>query len=284
MPDDIVRAARGHLDKDERFAVDLIEQLTDVLEKKRIEEERLRVQRQQLERAQAELAKEHKNLIQSREGILAELKERGEVLVAEAESELRSTIVRLQQGGMRTATGTRKRIEEIREKLNAATASKAKHADRGMRPSEEGQWVRLRGTRASGILLRIKDQGRRGELQMGPKRVEVDMDSLEVVPGKDTPDVRDYGIKVVREDAGTSQHRLHLIGLRVDEAIPLLDKAIDRAMVDGYTHIHVIHGHGTGKLRQAIQDFLRQHSVVKGFHAENQAAGGTGVTVVELKD
>jgi DNA mismatch repair protein MutS2 len=119
---------------------------------------------------------------------------------------------------------------------------------------------------------------------MGPKRVEVDMDSLEVVPGKDTPSAGDYGIKVVREDAGTAERRLHLIGLRVDEAIPLLDKAIDRAMLDGYTHIHVIHGHGTGKLRQAIQDFLREHSVVKGFHAENQAAGGTGVTVVELRD
>ncbi|MGD9270049.1 MAG: Smr/MutS family protein, partial [Syntrophobacterales bacterium] len=70
----------------------------------------------------------------------------------------------------------------------------------------------------------------------------------------------------------------------VEEAIPLLDKTIDRAILDGHNEIHVVHGHGTGRLRQAVQEFLTEHAIVKGFHAEKQGAGGTGVTVVELKD
>ena len=70
----------------------------------------------------------------------------------------------------------------------------------------------------------------------------------------------------------------------VVHALPLLDKAIDRALMDGCSQIHVVHGHGTGRLRKAVQDFLSDHSVVKGFHPEKQNAGGTGVTVVELKD
>ena len=70
----------------------------------------------------------------------------------------------------------------------------------------------------------------------------------------------------------------------MDEAIPLLDKAIDRAILVGCTRIDVVHGHGTGRLRQAVHEFLTEHAVVKGFHDEKQSAGGTGVTVVELKD
>jgi DNA mismatch repair protein MutS2 len=70
----------------------------------------------------------------------------------------------------------------------------------------------------------------------------------------------------------------------VEEALSLLDKAIDRAIMFGLSQIHVVHGHGTGRLRKAVQEFLSDHSVVKGFRAENLSAGGTGVTVVELKD
>jgi len=124
-------------------------------------------------------------------------------------------------------------------------------------------------------------------VQVGPKRVEVDMEALELLTteqGEDSITTKKNGIRIFREEPETCQQRLHLVGLRVEEALPLLDKAIDRALMDGCSQIHVVHGHGTGRLRKAVQDFLSDHSVVKGFHPENQSAGGTGVTVVELKD
>lgn len=287
MPTNIVEAARGHLDKDESRAIDLLQQLTDVLNRTRIKEEELRLQLQRLELSQAELDQEYTRLVQSREGILIELREQGEILLAEAEKELKSAIALLQQGGMRKAMGTRKRVKRIREELSSALKSQARPVNRDMVPSEEGQRVRLRGMGSSGTLLKVKDQGRRAEVQMGPKRVEVDMEALELLSGEqseDTRGARTYGIRVFREEPEICQQRLHLVGLRVEEAIPLLDKAIDQAILDGCTQIHVVHGHGTGRLRQAVQDFLREHSVVKEFHAEKQTAGGTGVTIVELKD
>jgi DNA mismatch repair protein MutS2 len=122
---------------------------------------------------------------------------------------------------------------------------------------------------------------------MGPKRVEVDMEALEVMTTEEVADGRTTkinGIRIFREVPETCQQRLHLVGLRIEEALPLLDKAIDRAIIDGCSQIHVVHGHGTGRLRKAVQDFLSDHSVVKGFHPEDLNAGGTGVTVVELKD
>ena len=92
----------------------------------------------------------------------------------------------------------------------------------------EGQQVRLLGVAGSGTLLRIKDQGRRAEVQMGPKRVEVDMEALEVLSAertKHTETPRIGGIRVFRAESEHLQQRLHLVGLKVDEAIPLLDKA-----------------------------------------------------------
>ncbi|UCG19653.1 MAG: endonuclease MutS2 [Deltaproteobacteria bacterium] len=287
MPLEVLDTARGYLDKDESQVIDLIRELADALERAKTEEEQLRSQRQQLELTQDELAEQQRRLIQSRERILGELREQGENIIKGAEKELQSAIALLQKGGMREAMGIRKRVRDIKNELDSTLESPGKPEDRGVKPDAEGQLVRLRGLGSSGTLVRIKDQGRRAEVQMGPKRVEVDMEALEVMTTEEVEDGRTIkvdGIRIFREVPETCQQRLHLVGLRIEEALPLLDKAIDRAIIDGCSQIHVVHGHGTGRLRKAVQDFLSDHSVVKGFHPEDLNAGGTGVTVVELKD
>ncbi len=287
MPSNILETARGYVDKDESRAIDLIRELTDTLRRTKTEEEHLRSQRRKLELAQDELVQQRSRLVESRERILSELREQGGELIEGAEKELKSAIALLQKAGMREAMGVRKRVREVKKELRSALKSQAQPEYRGVKPSAEGQLVRLRGLGSSGTLVKIKDQGRRAEVQVGPKRVEVDMEVLELLTteqGEDSRTTRMNGIRIFREEPETCQQRLHLVGLRVEEALPLLDKAIDRALMDGCSQIHVVHGHGTGKLRKAVQDFLSDHSVVKGFHPENQSAGGTGVTVVELKD
>jgi DNA mismatch repair protein MutS2 len=287
MPPEIIEKARDHLDPGEGQTIDLIKQLTEAWDRARNEEEKLILQQQQVELAEASLAREREGFAQSREGILSELRQQSEDMLTEAEKELKSVIASLQQGGMRKAMAVRKKVREIREELSSALESQSKREDKGVMPSAEGQLVRLRTVGGRGTLLKIKDQGRRAEVQMDSKRVEVDMDSLELLPDEKSAGAiaqRSNTIRVFREESETCQQRLHLVGLRVEEAIPLLDKTIDRAILDGYNQIHVVHGHGTGRLRQAVQEFLTEHAIVKGFYAEKQGAGGTGVTVVELKD
>jgi DNA mismatch repair protein MutS2 len=287
MPLEIIEEAREHLDPAEGQTIDLIKQLTEAWDRAKNEEEKLIFQQQRLELAKESLARQREGFVQSREEILSELRQQSESMLIEAEKELKSAIASLQQGGMRQAMAVRKKVREIRQELSSALESPDQSEDRGVIPTAEGQLVRLRTVGGQGILLKIKDQGRRAEVQMGPKRVEVDMESLELLPDQKSASARAHrsnGIRVFREEPETFQQRLHLVGLRVEEAIPLLDKTIDRAILDGYNQIHVVHGHGTGRLRQAVQEFLTEHAIVKGFHAEKQGAGGTGVTVVELKD
>ncbi len=76
---------------------------------------------------------------------------------------------------------------------------------------------------------------------------------------------------------------IDLRGMNGEEALPLVDKFIDTAMLAGLHRIDIIHGKGTGALRKKVTEFLEKHPSVKSFHLGEWNEGGTGATVVELK-
>ena len=75
---------------------------------------------------------------------------------------------------------------------------------------------------------------------------------------------------------------INLIGYRVEEALSLIDRIIDRSMIEGDMSIRIVHGHGTGKLKTAIRDHLRNISCVKRIGGEDPRYGGEAITIVEL--
>jgi DNA mismatch repair protein MutS2 len=70
----------------------------------------------------------------------------------------------------------------------------------------------------------------------------------------------------------------------VDEALPVVEKSLDQAQMGGLKSLTIIHGIGTGRLRQAIRGYLSEDFRVKDFHGLEGRAGGEGVTMVELAD
>ncbi|MCX7623134.1 MAG: endonuclease MutS2 [Thermomicrobium sp.] len=76
---------------------------------------------------------------------------------------------------------------------------------------------------------------------------------------------------------------IHLRGLRVEEALTQLDRYLDRAALAGLPWVRVVHGKGTGTLRQAIHDFLREHPLVDRWELAGPGEGGHGVTIVFLR-
>ncbi len=78
----------------------------------------------------------------------------------------------------------------------------------------------------------------------------------------------------------TSEVRLRQ--LTVDEALPKLDKYLNDAFMAGLYQIRVIHGKGTGRLRQVVREQLAKHPLVKSYRPGEYGEGGTGVTIVEL--
>eukprot|EP00173_Palmaria_palmata_P003171 Plantae.Rhodophyta-Palmaria_palmata.ctg3295.p1 GENE.Plantae.Rhodophyta-Palmaria_palmata.ctg3295~~Plantae.Rhodophyta-Palmaria_palmata.ctg3295.p1 ORF type:complete len:298 (+),score=71.48 Plantae.Rhodophyta-Palmaria_palmata.ctg3295:159-1052(+) len=79
----------------------------------------------------------------------------------------------------------------------------------------------------------------------------------------------------------TSANTVKVIGQRVDEAESNIDVALSRAMMTG--RLWIIHGHGTGRLRSGVREYLSQHSLVEKFEDASRADGGTGATIAYLK-
>ena len=75
---------------------------------------------------------------------------------------------------------------------------------------------------------------------------------------------------------------LDLRGLRADEALDALDSYLDTAYLSGMPYVRIIHGKGTGKLRQVVRQALSQHAHVKSFEGGGDNEGGEGVTVVKF--
>ena len=77
---------------------------------------------------------------------------------------------------------------------------------------------------------------------------------------------------------------LNVIGCTTDEALARAEKFLDDALVSEQRTVRVIHGHGTGQLRRAIGEFLARHPLVASHSHPPPEQGGSGVTVVELKE
>ena len=77
---------------------------------------------------------------------------------------------------------------------------------------------------------------------------------------------------------------LHLRRLRVEEALGRLDQCLNDAFIKGLPEVRVIHGKGTGVLRQAVREEMNGHPLVKSFRAAGHGEGGEGVTIVEIQE
>ncbi len=98
-------------------------------------------------------------------------------------------------------------------------------------------------------------------------------------PGKERVQV----VRNISSNAGAVQTEINLLGLTVSEAVEEVDAFIDRAVLSGLEEVKIVHGVGTGKLREGIREHLRRHKNVAEFRSGKYGEGETGVTIVKLK-
>ena len=79
-----------------------------------------------------------------------------------------------------------------------------------------------------------------------------------------------------------SEAEIYLRRLKVEDALIKLDRYLNKAFLDGLSSVRVVHGKGTGTLRQAVQAELAKHPLVESFRTAEFWEGGTGVTIVKL--
>ncbi|MDE2825218.1 MAG: Smr/MutS family protein [Gemmatimonadota bacterium] len=132
----------------------------------------------------------------------------------------------------------------------------------------------------------IQDQGdrlriRTGRMEITARRSEVRLHKPDPAPSSGKP-AGHVEVRMDRPRAALTE--LDVRGFRAREAIDAVDRYIDQTALDDLNEIRILHGKGTGALSSAIQEFLQQHPLVKSSHFAEQRDGGTGVTIVEMKD
>ncbi len=182
------------------------------------------------------------------------------------------------------AKSTRNRIERIRRDLAAVEPpAPVRRRKIAARPLAAGDTVFIRGMNLQGRIIAISDNGEDAEVAIGRVRVNVDLHRLSRIEESE-PENPDSETPVVKTDLAPSldSMELDLRGMRVADAQIKLDDFLDHADLDGLPKIRVIHGRGTGALRNMVREHLRRRRAVRNFGPEPRELGGNGATWVEL--
>lgn len=152
----------------------------------------------------------------------------------------------------------------------------------GPRPLEVGDTVEIRGLNLKGKIVSLPDQGRDAQVNVGKVNLHVEVSRLVNVDTEDAPD--DDNIRKIGIDLGPMLEttELDLRGKRAGDALLDLEEFLDKAVRDGFSSVRIIHGKGTGALRNAVREHLRRHPLARSFDSEARENGGNGATFVQL--
>jgi DNA mismatch repair protein MutS2 len=247
--------------------------------------------RDRLETEHADAAKLRRRLADERSALEEERRGVGKKMKAELDGFRRETAERLR----REVDRLRERFEEGRRRGLAAEAVESLFAaapDFGEAEAESsgplvvGEPVRHLGLGWEGVLEKLED-GRAQVLVRG-KRVRSRPEDLAPTGPAATPSGKEREPARPKErgdfdEAAAVPPEINLIGLRVEPALEQLDTYLDRALLASRRQVRVIHGHGSGRLRQAVRQHLRGHRGIADVRAGAPNEGGDGATVVTFR-
>ena len=177
----------------------------------------------------------------------------------------------------------RKELQEIREKFLPFIRRKGRSSMPG--GLKVGDRVRIESLRSTGILANIKEPLNRAEVLTDKGKVKVPLS--EIVQVTDGEEKKEMGIQkgqpFLKGDVEEPSSQLNVIGMTVEDALPKIDKFIDQALLHGLEKVTIIHGVGSGRLRNAVGQYLSGNRTVKSFSPGETMKGGRGITIVELR-
>jgi len=148
-------------------------------------------------------------------------------------------------------------------------------------PISVGDWVKLKSGNTVGELVEI--QGKKGVIATDALRLNIKLNQVVKIHRPKQRKTKSQPAAIIQVPAAKARLELDLMGKRVEEALPELDRFIDDARVAGLRNVRVLHGKGTGALREAIRQRLNELSFVRGARDAHIEQGGAGWTVVELE-
>jgi DNA mismatch repair protein MutS2 len=285
MEPEIIATAKEFMPEGHLEMEGLLSSLGD--EKRRVEELRnsLESDKSQIDGLREELKREHQRLKVEERNTLRQIKDDLLSEAASLEKEIREAVKTIQKAKTKTSIERSKRVlDGAYRKLESRDWQTQQS-----RPTEEtsaievGDRVRLIETGLEGIVLSVLENRNELEIQAGDIKVKMKSAGVEKVSSLPAAAAAPSSMVKTVSKKKRSSLELDLRGKRADEVEPELDIYLNDAFVSGFSQVRIIHGVGTGTVRQIVHDFIRGHPLVKSFGQAGSKEGGSGVTVVQLQ-
>jgi DNA mismatch repair protein MutS2 len=229
----------------------------------------------QLEATTLKVEQEREKYTSQKEKLLEEARKEGRALVEELRVEAQEIL-----DEMREAQKTNVLHVAIEKKYQLDKLDENREIDEesSVENPEIGHWVKIKNTSQTGQIIAVK----RKVITMNVNGVKLDV-PLDKITRSHAPVQKKKTSHVSYDLPAQMSMELNIIGLHVEEALPLVDKYIDDCLRSRLNNVRIVHGHGTGALRSAVHAALKLNASVASYRLGSQGEGGVGATVVSFK-
>ncbi|WP_273718398.1 endonuclease MutS2 [Leuconostoc mesenteroides] len=298
--EDVIGAAMALTDESDQDLNNMIADLVAQRDEVKKNNEELRSQLKATEEKSEALSEEQSKLEKERAHVILDAKNEANHIVAatkkQAEqliSEIRKERLRAGQRGELTEQELQARKGKLDQLRQNDSLEKNKILQKAKKVKElaPGDEITVRSYSQQGTLVKKHKNGQ-WEVEMGILKMLVDEDDIvktEATVKTQKGKAKKKQQKIIRKTTSSGSTRasvkssLDLRGVRYEAALTELDRYLDTAVLANISPVEIIHGKGTGALRQGVTEFLRSDRRVKSYHFASANAGGDGATIVELK-
>lgn len=286
----ILDLAKTYISERQMKVSDLLENLEET--QREIELGKLKIQEelQKVTRENAQIAEKARLMDEKYEEIVQKAKEEAMEIVRGSKHEAEKVILEIKEAQKEEQKKQQAAIEKARQglkKLSEGLYSGKERSGGNLRPEQvkPGQLVYLPNLRQKGQVITKPDHNGEVVVQAGILKISVSISEIRII---DETRKAEHFEKTIRGSMGLSKavtlrSEVDLRGRMVDEAEGILDKYLDDAVLTGINQVSIIHGKGTGSLRNGVHQFLKRHPHVVSFRLGEYGEGDSGVTIVDLK-
>ncbi|SKA88960.1 DNA mismatch repair protein MutS2 [Caloramator quimbayensis] len=288
----VIDKARSYVSKDTVKFEDVIQSLqskTLLLQRELDDAQRIKKEALELKK---ELSEKKYKIDSQRENMIRRAQEEARQIVRQAKLETDSMIKEINDIRMKAQEAASiKEAEDIRKRLKQKlddmdTSEEIVDEREGMVAAEDvkiGDEVFVTTLSQKGEVISLPDSKGEVSVQIGIMKISVPLNKLLKVLNKKKESKKTGTTNLISQKVYSVASSIDLRGQTLDEALYNLDKYLDDAFLAGLESVRIIHGKGTGVLREGIKSELKKHRYVKNIRIGDISEGGSGVTVVELK-
>lgn len=286
----IIDSAKELLNENDTCFEDVLKAIEE--DRTEIENKRIKIneENEEIERLREKLENKNKKLEEKQEAIINKAKEEAREIVKKAKSESAFIIDELKDISSLSKKEDRRRLQEAKDYLRELEdENRLKIKDNKKRTKEIpkdiklGESVRIISIDKFGEVETLPDDKGDLNIQVGIMSVRSNINDIERSESKEEVKVEKKTKSINKAKSKNISSEINLIGRTVDEAILLLDKYLDDAYLARLKEVRIIHGKGTGTLRDAVRKYLQNSKHVIEYREADYTEGGSGATVAVIK-